>query len=107
MALLVAAIEAYDSDHAGEQAAFHVGATRGRPEMPVKVGIRVRLRYREIDYELDVYKTSPGSYRVKHGASAADLVVEQLGQYERRVVCGGRSHRVLAVTQSGGFRIEV
>ena len=107
LALLVAAVEAYDSDHAEVQTAFHVRAARGRPEMPTDAGIRVRLRYRDVGYQLDVYRTSPGSYRVTRGTSVADLAVERLGEYGRRVVCGGRSHRVLAVTQRAGFRIEV
>jgi pyruvate/2-oxoglutarate dehydrogenase complex dihydrolipoamide acyltransferase (E2) component len=54
-----------------------------------------------------VYRTSPGTYRVQHGACVADLAVERLDEYERRIVCGGRSYRVLAVTEHAGFRIEV
>jgi acetyl/propionyl-CoA carboxylase alpha subunit/acetyl-CoA carboxylase carboxyltransferase component len=107
VALLVAAVEAYDADHAAVQAAFHVGARRGRPERPAAAGTRVRLRYREVGYELDVYRTSPGTYRVTCAGSVADLGVRWLGQYSRRVVCGDRSHRVQAVTQDAGFRVEV
>ncbi len=105
--LLVAAVEAYDADHAGVQAAFHVAAARGRPEVPTEVGARVQLRYAGVGYRLDVYRTSPGTYRVRSGNAVADLAVERLDDYERRVVCGGRSHRVLAVAQSASFRIEV
>ncbi len=49
----------------------------------------------------------PGTYRVRHGATVADVAVERLDEYERRVVCGGRSHRVLLTAQRAGFRIEV
>jgi acetyl/propionyl-CoA carboxylase alpha subunit/acetyl-CoA carboxylase carboxyltransferase component len=107
VALLMAAIEAYEIDHAGTEAAFHVTATRGRPEMPTEVGSRVQLRYRGVDYHLDVYRTSPGTYRVACGSVAADLAVQRLDEYERRVVCGGTRHHVLAVAQGAGFRIEV
>ncbi|MGZ4638274.1 MAG: ATP-binding protein [Actinomycetes bacterium] len=107
VALLVGAVEAYDADHAAAQAAFHVAAARGRPEVPAEVGTRVQLRYCGVSYHLDVYRTSPGTYRVRYGGAAADLAVERLNEYERRVVCGGRSHRVLAVTQSASFRIDV
>jgi acetyl/propionyl-CoA carboxylase alpha subunit/acetyl-CoA carboxylase carboxyltransferase component len=107
VALLSAAVEAYDTDHTEVQAAFHVGAARGRPEAQGEGGIRVQLRYRGVSYRLDVYRTSPGAYRVKHGESIADLAVERLNEYERRIVCGGRSHRILAVAQNASFRIEV
>ena len=67
VALLSAAVEAYDADHAAGQAAFHAGAARGRPELPGEGGTRVQLRYRGVSYHLDVYRTGPGTYRVKHG----------------------------------------
>ena len=50
---------------------------------------------------------SPGTYRVRHDASVADLAVERLDEYERRIVCGGRSHRIVTVAQNASFRIEV
>ena len=107
VALLVAAVEAYDADHAAVQAAFHVGATRGRPEMPDQVGTKVQLRYRGAGYHLDVFRTSPGTYRVQSGTQVADLAVDRLSDYERRVACGGRSYRVVVVAQSASFRVEV
>jgi acetyl-CoA carboxylase carboxyltransferase component/biotin carboxyl carrier protein len=107
VALLMAAVEAYDADHASSQAAFHAAAARGRPEVPDEVGSRVQLRYRGVAYGLDVYRTSPGTYRVTCGSTAADLAVQELNQHERRVGCGGRRHRVLAVAEGAGFRIDV
>jgi hypothetical protein len=52
IAVLLAAIEAYDADHAADAAAFHAAAGRGRPELPEEVGHRVRLRYRGAAYKL-------------------------------------------------------
>src|SRR4051794_24615074 len=107
VALLTAAVEAYEADHASSQAAFHAAAARGRPEVPAEVGSRVQLRYRGVAYRLDVYRTSPGTYRVTCGSTAADLAVQSLNAHERRVGCGGRRHRVLALAEGAGFRIEV
>ena len=73
----------------------------------VRAGLESSCATAASTYQLDVYRTSPGTYRVKHGASVADLAVERLDEYERRIVCGGRSYRVLAVTEHAGFRIEV
>jgi len=105
--LLAAAVEAYVADHAAVETAFHAGARRGRPEVPERMGAKVQLRYAGRSYELFVYRTSPGSYRVRCGDVAADLSVQVLNAYERRVRCAGRDHRVVAVTQGAMFRVVV
>jgi acetyl/propionyl-CoA carboxylase alpha subunit/acetyl-CoA carboxylase carboxyltransferase component len=107
VALLVAAVEAYIADHAGVQGAFHAGARRGRPEVQEGIGARVQLRYAGVAYGLDVYRTSPGSFRVRWKDVAADLGVEFVNTYERRVTCRGRRLRVETVTQGPMFRIAV
>ncbi len=114
VALLAAAVEAYNADHAGVQAEFHAAARRGRPEPPTRVGARVQLRYAGVTYDLDVLRTSPGSYRAEWagtdgapGRGAVDVAVEVLNEYERRITCGGVRHRVIAVTQGATFRIIV
>jgi acetyl/propionyl-CoA carboxylase alpha subunit/acetyl-CoA carboxylase carboxyltransferase component len=107
VALLAAAVEAHAADHAAFEAAFHAGARRGRPELPEAVGTKVQLRYAGTTYDLAVYRTSPGSYRVRWGNLSADLEVDFVNDYERRVRCGGRYHRVVAVTQGAMFRIVV
>ena len=107
VALLAAAVEAYASDHAAAQAAFHAGARRGRPEVPETVGTKVQLRYAGAPYDVRVYRTSPGSYRVRSGRVNADLDVDFVNEYERRIRCAGRHHRVVAVTQGAMFRIVV
>ncbi|MGA8246937.1 MAG: carboxyl transferase domain-containing protein [Nocardioides sp.] len=107
VALLAAAVEAYAADHAASQAAFHAGARRGRPEIPETVGARLRLRYAGTTHDLWVYRTSPGSFRVRSGNVSADLEVDSVNAFERRVRCGGHHHRVVAVTQGAMFRIVV
>ncbi len=107
VALLAAAVEAYAADHAAVQAAFHAGARRGRPEVPDSVGTKVQLRYAGVTYDLAVFRTSPGTYRVRRGNVSADLSVDFVNDYERRVRCAGRFHRVVAVTQGAMFRIVV
>ncbi|MGZ6797328.1 MAG: ATP-binding protein [Nocardioidaceae bacterium] len=107
VALLAAAVEAYAADHAATQASFHAGARRGRPEVPESIGTRVQLRYAGVTYDLSVYRTSPGSYRVRSGNLNADIEVDFVNLYERRIRCAGRFHRVVAVTQGAMFRIVV
>ena len=107
VALLAAAVEAYAADHAASQAAFHAGARRGRPENPETIGARLRLRYAGATNELWVYRTSPGTFRVRSGKVNADLEVDFVNAYERRVRCAGHRYRVVAVTQGAMFRIVV
>ncbi len=107
VALLMAAVEASRADHAAVEAAFHAGARRGRPEVPDRVGTTAQLRYAGASHTLETYRTSPTSYRVRHGRLACDLTVEVVDTYERRVWCAGRRHRVVTVTQGDVIRVVV
>ena len=109
VALLAAAVEAYDADQEGVRSAFHAGARRGRPAVPERVGTRVQLRYAGVGYDLDVYRTSPSTYRIRCAGVAADVAVEVLNDYERRITVGSdpRRHRVIAVPQGPAFRVIV
>ena len=75
--------------------------------MPDSVGTTAQLRYAGVTYDLAVYRTSPSSYRVRWGNVSADLSVDFVNDFERRVRCAGRFHRVVAVTQGAMFRIVV
>ena len=107
VALLVAAVESYDLDEAAERTAFHARAARGGAESAAEVGHRCRLRYRGQQYDLYVYRTGDRTYRVTSGAGTADVVVARRDGYERRVVVGGRTHRVVAVVEGATLRVDV
>jgi acetyl/propionyl-CoA carboxylase alpha subunit/acetyl-CoA carboxylase carboxyltransferase component len=130
LALVCAAVEAYEADRADAQVAFHARAARGRPELPEQVGSRMVLGYRDVSYPLRVDLTAPGEYRVTGldpgsvgpiaggpgagagtgagaGPGVADALVEREGPFERRVLCDGRRHRVVAAVQGATVRLEV
>jgi acetyl/propionyl-CoA carboxylase alpha subunit/acetyl-CoA carboxylase carboxyltransferase component len=107
VALLQAAVEVYDVEQAAAQTAFHARAARGGPQSPAEVGHACRLRYRGVRYQLQVYRTGPHAYRVASGSDLADLTVDRVNAYERRVLAGGRRHRVIAVVEGPTLRIEV
>ncbi|MGO8769677.1 MAG: carboxyl transferase domain-containing protein [Mycobacterium sp.] len=107
VALLVAAVESYDLDEADERAAFHARAARGGAESTAGLGHRCRLRYRGHQYDLDVYRTGGQTYRVTFGAGIADVVVAQRDAYRRRVLVGGRMHRVVTVVEGATLRVDV
>jgi acetyl/propionyl-CoA carboxylase alpha subunit/acetyl-CoA carboxylase carboxyltransferase component len=107
VALLVAAVESYDLDEAAERAAFHARAARGGAESAAGVGHRCRLRYRGQRYGLHVYRTGGRTYRVTSGVATADIVILHRDGYERRVVVGPRTHRVVAVVEGATLRVDV
>jgi acetyl/propionyl-CoA carboxylase alpha subunit/acetyl-CoA carboxylase carboxyltransferase component len=107
VAVLVAAVESYDIDQAAAQAAFHARAARGGPDPAAEVGHRCQLRYRGNRYDLRVYRTGAHTYRIDSGAGLADVTVERQGRYERRVVVGGRIHRVTAVVEGATLRVDI
>ena len=107
LALVQAAIEAYEAEHAARVAVFRAAAARGRPEQTDEVGHVVRLRYRGCAYVLETFRTGPGEYRIRTAGDVVEARVERRGRYERRVSCAGRSHRVVCTTQGSSFLIEV
>ena len=106
IALLAAAVEAYELDLGQVRGAFFASARRGRPENPEAVGARVHLEYRGARYRLRVDRSGPTSYRI-HDGSVVDLTVERIGDFERRLTCAGRRHRVVTLARDTAFRVEV
>ena len=106
LALVAAAVEAYESDSTLVNAAFFATAARGRPVHPEAVGTRVHLSYRGHDYRMRVDRTGPRTYRVR-GTAVVEVDVDRLGAYERRLVCRGRQHRLVATEQGADIRLEL
>ena len=65
VALVQAAIEAYDAQLAVEQTQFYASAVRGRPQVRSEIGRTAELRYRGHHYLPKVYRLGPGEYRVE------------------------------------------
>jgi acetyl/propionyl-CoA carboxylase alpha subunit/acetyl-CoA carboxylase carboxyltransferase component len=107
LAVLTAAVQAYDADEAVARAAFHAGARRGRPDSRKAGGHRVRLRYRGIAYRLAVFRVGPESYLLSTGQADVALRVQSLGPYERRITLGERTYHVVATAQRTSFLIDV
>ncbi len=106
VAVVVAAIEVYERDLALVQRSFRASAERGRPEHPERVGVAIELGYRGGRYRLRVDRTGPDRYRV-HDGVRFEVLVDTLGRYERRVLVGGRTRRVVAVTTDEVVRLEI
>ena len=82
MALIQAAIEAYDLELKVEQTQFYASAVRGRSQVRTEVGRTVELRYRDHSYSIKVYRLGPEQYRLEMDGSQIDAHLDQLGQFE-------------------------
>ena len=82
VALVQAAIEAYDAELAVEQAQFYASAVRGRPQVRSEVGRTAELRYRGHSYSPKTYRLGPQQYRVEVNGSRIDAQIDRLGQFE-------------------------
>jgi acetyl/propionyl-CoA carboxylase alpha subunit/acetyl-CoA carboxylase carboxyltransferase component len=108
VALLAAAIEAYEGELEVERARFIAEARRGRPRVGPSSGRTVELAWHGRRHRLDVRQTGPDTYRVAPGGSApTDVRVDRLGGPERRLACLGRRWRVLSTVDHLRHIVEV
>jgi acetyl/propionyl-CoA carboxylase alpha subunit/acetyl-CoA carboxylase carboxyltransferase component len=107
LALVAAAIEAYEAQLDLERARFLAEAKRGRPQVGPSSGRGVELRYGGQRHRLDVRQTGPDAFRVASGKSVAAVRLERLGRVERRLVLGDRTVRVLTTSEGSSLLVEV
>ena len=107
VALVQAAIEAYEAELAVEQKQFYASALRGRPHVRSEVGRTVELRYRGHSYTLQVYRLGPQQYRVEADGSRLDVHIDRLGPFEYWLTGLDRRFHVVSIVQGHSYRIEV
>lgn len=112
VALVAAAVEAYEADLASVRAEFLASAARGRPSNPEEVGTRLTLDHRGHDVAVVVERRSPTRYHVALTPAGGptlevDADVDVLGRYERRLRCAGRTHRIVATERGAAIHLDV
>src|SRR5271167_816416 len=107
VALVQAAIEAYDAQLAVEQAQFYASAVRGRPQVQSEVGWTAELRHRGHCYSPKTYRLGPQRYRVEVNGARIDAQIDRLGPFECWLTIFGQRFRVVSVVQGLSFRVEV
>jgi acetyl/propionyl-CoA carboxylase alpha subunit len=108
VALIQAALEAYDVEGAIEQARFYTSAARGRPEVSGDPHRDISFRHGGYLYDLRVSRIGEDSYRVRaDGDTLMEVRLERLGRFERRLSIGGRSHHTTSVVQGPRHLVEV
>ncbi|MGB6368435.1 MAG: biotin/lipoyl-containing protein, partial [Thermoanaerobaculia bacterium] len=107
VALLQAAIEAYQMEIEVEKARFLVSAGKGRPEVSDKIGRTAELRYRGNTYELVVNRLGVHHFRITVDEQRVDVTVEPLGRAQSRLSLAARTYAVLSVIQGLSHLVEV
>ncbi|MFU8839207.1 MAG: biotin carboxylase N-terminal domain-containing protein [Nitriliruptoraceae bacterium] len=107
VALVAAAVDAYDEASAVDRGRFFQSAARGRPHLDPELPRVVDLRADGVAYRLEVSCTGPGRYLVATDGVRVLAEVEPLRRHERRLTVEGQRFRVVAIRQGADQRIEV
>ena len=106
VALLAAAVEAYDHELQLEEEQFYESAARMRPEIRREVGRTVEFRHLGQNYKLKVFRLGHHDYRVELDGAGCAVRVERLSRFERWLHAGGRRFRTLCVVQGLDYLVE-
>jgi acetyl/propionyl-CoA carboxylase alpha subunit/acetyl-CoA carboxylase carboxyltransferase component len=107
VALLRAAIEAYDAEQRLAEAEFYASAARGRPRVRQSADFPTHFQYRGLVYKLKVSRLGPQQYRVTVSGQSIEARVERLGVFEGRLICFGRRYRFLSLVDGPDCYVEV
>ncbi|HEY5841209.1 MAG TPA: biotin carboxylase N-terminal domain-containing protein, partial [Mycobacterium sp.] len=107
IALIAAAVDAYEAEESLERAGFLASARGGRPRASHAIGRKVELNYQGQAYGLTVGQIGPRGYRVVGDSGDLVVEVERLGEYESRLILGHHRFQVVTVAGPTGFLVEV
>ena len=99
LALLVAAIDAYETERDVDQTRFFASARRGRPRTAPDVGRAVEFRHRGQRTGCTSTDSARTPYDVELDGATAVIRLEPLGPFERRLRLGSRSARTVSAVQ--------
>jgi acetyl/propionyl-CoA carboxylase alpha subunit len=107
VALISAAIDAYDRHREAERERFFHSAAGGRPKTDMALGHRVDLLLGGVSYPFEVYQIGAHRYRLLVDGSRIEADAERAGPFERRLAAAGRPFRVVSIRQDTETLVEV
>lgn len=107
VALVAAAIEAYQEAEQREIAHLLQTAHGGRPQAQHKSGLTVEEKLRGVAYTLVVFRTGPDRYRVRLGDTVVDAALERIDDAHGRLRIGAERFRIVTATHGPVQFIEV
>jgi len=107
VALIQAAVDAYDAGFGVEQDQFYAAAARGRPQTRSEIGRTITLRYRGQLYSMKTFRLGPRDYGIEVDGSRLDCSIERRDPFECWLTANGRRFHIVSVVQGASCRIEV
>ena len=107
IALIAAAVDAYEAEESLERAGFLASARGGRPRASHAIGRKVELNYQGQSYGLTVGQIGPRGFRIVGDCGDLVVEVERLSEYESRLILGHHRFQVVTVAGPTGFLVEV
>ncbi|SCF05659.1 Acetyl/propionyl-CoA carboxylase, alpha subunit [Micromonospora viridifaciens] len=108
IALVAAAIEAYEDEALVERQRLLSTAHGGRPQVQHESGRPIDLKLRGASYRVTVAQTGPRRFRVGIGeASAVDAELERFDEHTGRILVNGRRFRLVTDTHGPIHLVEV
>ncbi|MFI6513266.1 carboxyl transferase domain-containing protein [Streptosporangium sp. NPDC050855] len=111
IALIVAAIEAYEDEEAVTRQRFLSTAHGGRPQSQHESGRALELKLRDVGYRVRIART--GGHRFRIGISAggpehaADVDIERFDEHSGQIIVNGVRFKVVASTHGPTHLVEV
>jgi acetyl/propionyl-CoA carboxylase alpha subunit len=107
IALVAAAIDAYDEAERDERHRFLASAYGGSPQARHEGGREFQLGLRGSTHSLAVAQVGLNTYRVSVEGVPVQATLERLGAYSGRLEVEGTSHRVVMATHAAAHLVEV
>ena len=111
VALVAAAIEAYEEQERAERVHFMATAHGGRPQARHAVGRAIDLKLRGVSHRVSVAQVGPIRFRVgvaqPDGVVVVDADLERLSEYVCRLVLGDQRFRLVSDTHGPVHLVEV
>jgi acetyl/propionyl-CoA carboxylase alpha subunit/acetyl-CoA carboxylase carboxyltransferase component len=107
VAVIKAAIDAFENELSEEREQFYAWAARGRPRIEGGLGHDVELSYRGHTYSFRVLCVGSGLYRIQIDGRSLLAELVQTGRDEQRLRIGEQSYRVRSVAQPHADLVEV
>ena len=111
VALVAAAITAYEEQEAAERQYFLATAHGGRAQARHEVGSAVDLKLGGVSHRVAVAQVGADRFRVRLGPAGAehvlDVRVEQLDDFTSRLHVGGQVFRLVGAAHGAGHLVEV
>jgi len=107
VALVAAAIEAYQEAEQREIAHLLETARGGRPQAQHKSGLTVEEKLRGVAYTLVVFRTGPERYSVRLGEDVVDAALERIDDVHGRLRIGAERFRIVTAIHGPVQFIEV